>query len=105
VKSPLLSDSVQRGAFKIPRFKQTLQKNFGGRHAPFHRNNVMSGDDKLLQKVVMSGCANGVNAKNVTQKNRRKFKPGTRDLMEVKKLQRSTELLVSKTNFEGMMLQ
>jgi hypothetical protein len=62
----------------MPRYKQTVQKNFGTTRVPFHRKNVMSVDGKLVTKVVMSSSANGVNTNDVTQKNRRKFKTGTR---------------------------
>jgi histone H3/H4 len=87
----------------MPRFKQTVQKNFGATRAPFHRKNVMSADGKLVTKVVMSSSDTGVKTNDATQKNRRKFKPGTRAVMEIKKLQRSTELLVPKANFERML--
>lgn len=73
----------------MPRFKQTLTKNFGSTNGQFHG------------RVVMSGSAKGVKTSDVTQNHRRK-KPGVRALMEIKKLQRSTELLVPKANFERM---
>ncbi len=71
-------------------------KHFGTTRGQFHSKNVMSADSKLVTPVVMSVSATGVKTNDATQKNRRKFKPGTRTLMEIKKLQRSTELLVPR---------
>ena len=86
----------------MARCKQTPKKNFGTTRAPYVRKNVMSADGKLVTKVVMSAPANGVKTNDVTQNHRRK-KPGVRALMEIKKFQRSTELLVPKANFERML--
>jgi hypothetical protein len=86
----------------MPRFKQTKYKNFGTTNGQFHRKNVMSADGKLVTKLVMSASASGVKTNDVTQNHRRK-KPGVRALMEIKKLQRSTEFLVPKANFERML--
>jgi histone H3 len=85
----------------MARFKQTPKKNFGTTRAPYVRKNVMSADGKVITKVVMSAPANGVKT-NDEMKNHRRKKPGIRALMEIKKFQRSTELLVPKANFERM---
>jgi len=85
----------------MARSKQTPKKNFGNTRAPYVRKNVMSADGKMVTKVVMSAPANGVKT-NDEMKNHRRKKPGIRALMEIRKFQRSTELLVPKANFERM---
>ncbi|KAG8980661.1 centromeric DNA-binding histone H3-like protein cse4, partial [Tulasnella sp. 427] len=83
-------------ASKKPRTPQTARKSTGGK-AP--RKSLVSAPGPSRNRPSGAGRRDEADEEDGEQRRRRRYRPGTKALKEIRKYQRSTDLLISKLPF------